>query len=61
MNLNLKKIMNAMKKVCAVMMSLIAVMMVTFSAAAADKYSINRNDLPQAAQEFLTKYFPKQG
>ena len=59
MNLNLKIIMNAMKKVCTVMMSLLAMMMVTFSAAAADKYSINRNDLPQAAQEFLTKYFPK--
>lgn len=24
-----------------------------------DKYSINREDLPQAAQEFLTEHFPK--
>lgn len=27
--------------------------------ASADKYSLSREDLPQAAQEFLTKYFPK--
>lgn len=26
---------------------------------AQDKYTINRNDLPQAAQKFLTEYFPK--
>ncbi|MDE7420107.1 MAG: PepSY-like domain-containing protein, partial [Muribaculaceae bacterium] len=26
---------------------------------AQDKYSINRNDLPEAAQNFLTQYFPK--
>ncbi|MDE6368598.1 MAG: hypothetical protein K2K94_05110 [Muribaculaceae bacterium] len=24
-----------------------------------DKYTINRDELPQAAQEMLTKYFPK--
>ncbi len=24
-----------------------------------DKYSINRSDLPETAQEFLTEYFPK--
>lgn len=24
-----------------------------------DKYSVNRNDLPQAAREMLDKYFPK--
>lgn len=29
------------------------------SASAQDKYSINRNDLPEAAQEFLTTHFPK--
>lgn len=27
--------------------------------ARADKYSINRDDLPQTAQKFLTDYFPK--
>ncbi len=27
--------------------------------ASADKYSINRKDLPEPAQEFLTTYFPK--
>ena len=28
-------------------------------AANADKYSINRGDLPEAAQQFLTEHFPK--
>lgn len=30
-----------------------------FSGLAQDKYSIDRDDLPVAAQEFLTKHFPK--
>ncbi len=37
-------------------------MIVAFCSAmgfAADKYSIDRNDLPQPAQEFLTQHFPK--
>lgn len=29
------------------------------SASAADKYSLNRDDLPSPAQEFLTEHFPK--
>ena len=29
------------------------------SAQAFDKYTINRDDLPQAAREFLTEHFPK--
>ncbi|MDE7409585.1 MAG: PepSY-like domain-containing protein [Muribaculaceae bacterium] len=39
---------------------LITVMVFSFlSGYAFDKYSINRNDLPEAAQKFLTTYFPK--
>lgn len=45
-----------MKKLILVM--LIAVMTVV-SGYAFDKYSIDRNDLPESAQQFLTTYFPK--
>lgn len=30
-----------------------------FTSFAFDKYSVDRNDLPEAAQDFLTEYFPK--
>ena len=45
-----------MKKLILVM--LIAVM-TAISGYAFDKYSIDRNDLPESAQQFLTTYFPK--
>lgn len=35
------------------------ILSVAVTASAQDKYSIDRNDLPQAAQEFLTEHFPK--
>lgn len=38
---------------------MITVMIGFMTAAAQDKYSINRSDLPQAAQDFLTQHFPK--
>lgn len=38
---------------------LIAVVISTATAFAFDKYSVDRNDLPQAAQEFLNEHFPK--
>lgn len=38
---------------------LIALVMTAMTGFAFDKYSINRNDLPEAAQQFLTTYFPK--
>ncbi|MDE7345307.1 MAG: PepSY-like domain-containing protein [Muribaculaceae bacterium] len=38
---------------------LFAVIMTAMSGYAFDKYSINREDLPEAAQQFLTTYFPK--
>ncbi|MDE6696459.1 MAG: PepSY-like domain-containing protein [Muribaculaceae bacterium] len=38
---------------------MIAVIATTLSGFAFDKYSINREDLPEAAQSFLTQYFPK--
>lgn len=38
---------------------LIAMMLATLTGFALDKYSLNRNDLPQTAQDFLTEYFPK--
>ena len=40
---------------------LVGIFAMLFSAVgfAADKYSIDRNDLPEAAREFLTEYFPK--
>ena len=45
-----------MKKILLTM--LIAVLCVG-SSSAFDKYTINREELPQAAQEMLAKYFPK--
>ncbi len=45
-----------MKKYILVMMALIVGVMYGY---AFDKYSIDRNDLPEAAQEFLKEYFPK--
>lgn len=44
-----------MKKFLIVLLLIVGVV----ATASADKYSISRDDLPQAAQEFLTKYFPK--
>lgn len=38
---------------------MIAVIATALSGFAFDKYSINREDLPEAAQTFLTTYFPK--
>lgn len=38
---------------------MIAVIATALSGFAFDKYSINREDLPEAAQSFLTQYFPK--
>lgn len=38
--------------------TLLGVLMITFSGYA-DKYSIDRNDLPETAQAFLKKHFPK--
>ncbi len=35
------------------------VLSVAVTASAQDKYSIDRDDLPQAAREFLTEHFPK--
>lgn len=40
-------------------MTILAVILCSMSAFSQDKYSINRSDLPDAAQEFLTKHFPK--
>lgn len=44
-----------MKKI--LLTAILAIMMCL--TASADKYSINRSDLPETAQEFLTTYFPK--
>ena len=38
---------------------MLAMMMTVMSGYAFDKYSINRDDLPEAARQFLTTYFPK--
>ena len=38
---------------------LLVMLFVSLTGFAFDKYSINRDDLPQAAQEFLTEHFPK--
>ncbi|MDE6560032.1 MAG: PepSY-like domain-containing protein [Muribaculaceae bacterium] len=38
---------------------IVAVMFSFMSGYAFDKYSIDRNDLPEAAQNFLKEYFPK--
>lgn len=45
-----------MKKYLLVML---AVMMTVMSGYAFDKYSVDRSDLPEAAQKFLTTHFPK--
>lgn len=37
---------------------LVAVMVATLAGFSQDKYTINRSDLPEAAQEFLTEHFP---
>lgn len=37
----------------------VAVIFGFMSGYAIDKYSVDRNDLPEAAQKFLTEYFPK--
>lgn len=45
-----------MKKLSLLITLIIAV---CFSVYAQDKYSINRDDLPEPAREFLTEHFPK--
>ena len=45
-----------MKKHLFLVMTLILSVVVGY---AQDKYSINRNDLPEVSQKFLTDYFPK--
>lgn len=45
-----------MKKI---LLTAFVAILVCLSAAAGDTYSINRSDLPEKAQEFLTQYFPK--
>lgn len=45
-----------MKKIT---LTLIMVILCTVASFAFDKYTINREELPQAAQEMLTSYFPK--
>lgn len=45
-----------MKKILFLLM---AVMAFSLQGMAFDKYSIDRNDLPQAAQDFLLEHFPK--
>lgn len=44
-----------MKKYILLIIAIIA----SVSSVYADKYSINREDLPEAARNFLTEYFPK--
>lgn len=44
-----------MKKIILTLLLIVA----GFGAANADKYTIDRSQLPESAQEFLTKYFPK--
>lgn len=45
-----------MKKI---LLLLLTAVMTVMSASAFDKYTINREELPEAAREFLTEYFPK--
>lgn len=45
-----------MKKVFLVLLGMV---MTVMSGYAFDKYSVDREDLPEAAQQFLTTYFPK--
>lgn len=44
------------KLITAILMAMAAVTVYAFPF---DKYSLNRSDLPQEAQEFLSTYFPK--
>lgn len=44
-----------MKKIILTLLLIVA----GFGAANADKYTIDRSQLPESAQQFLTKYFPK--
>lgn len=44
-----------MKKIILTLLLIVA----GFGAANADKYTIDRAQLPESAQQFLTKYFPK--
>ena len=44
-----------MKKIILTLLLIVA----GFGAANADKYTIDRSQLPESAQEFLTKHFPK--
>ena len=41
-----------------ILLALLAVM-ATFGTIRADKYTIDRSNLPQQAQDMLTEYFPK--
>ncbi len=45
-----------MKKYVLLIVALFTTVLTSF---AFDKYSVDRNDLPEAAQQFLTEYFPK--
>lgn len=38
---------------------ILAAVICSISASAFDKYSLDRNDLPESAREFLTEHFPK--
>lgn len=51
-----EKHMRIMKKYIFMIVAVICTFMSSY---AQDKYTINRNDLPEAAQKFLTDYFPK--
>lgn len=43
------------KKIIVILMALVA----SVGMARADKYTINREELPQEAREFITTHFPK--
>lgn len=40
-------------------LAMLAMMMTVMSGFAFDKYSVDRSDLPEAAREFISTYFPK--
>lgn len=48
-----------MKRKLIVMLTLMLMAVSASAKLPLDKYSVNRNDLPQAAREMLDKYFPK--
>lgn len=48
-----------MRHLKIILTTVMAVVFFALPAAAFDKYSVNRNDLPEKAQQFLTEYFPK--